>query len=476
MNRLLFCILLALPTALLAQQPYMTGLKFNDEAYESVPLKSKLVSKDRNELPTRADLTSYVPSVGTQVGGTCTGFATAYYMRTILENKQRNITATAEKDRAIFSPSFIYNAIKDPQDQQCQEGSQIENALRYLKENGVPRLTEVPYPSCITNADRRLDPASKIAGYSRLFSIEDPVEVKIDATKKALSEGNPVVIAVRTVESLKRPDTRTGLWTPARTEQPGDGHAMCVVGYDDAKYGGAFRIVNSWGTGYGDKGYVWAKYDDYAYYVRYGFEAFALPKSNPPVSEVTLSASLEFQLTTGETVPVRQSVVSKGSGIGDDGGGGVEKMVTYALRDPQTSGTKYKFFANVGKQSYLYVIGTDLSNKMTTLFPYNASLSPIIGANTRVMLPSETKHFFLDQNRGTDFWLFLFSDKELPIETLNQRLAQSQGTFSDRIMTVFGADLVDYRKISYRTDQVGFERKGNPKGSIVPVLVSLQHN
>ncbi|MBM3332831.1 C1 family peptidase, partial [candidate division WOR-3 bacterium] len=42
------------------------------------------------------------------------------------------------------------------------------------------------------------------------------------------------------------------------------GHALCIVGYDDNKMTadgpGAFRLVNSWGEGWGNKGYCWMSY------------------------------------------------------------------------------------------------------------------------------------------------------------------------------------------------------------------------
>ena len=38
---------------------------------------------------------------------------------------------------------------------------------------------------------------------------------------------------------------------------------MTIVGYDDYKFGGAFQIMNSWGTSFGDNGYVWIKYKDF---------------------------------------------------------------------------------------------------------------------------------------------------------------------------------------------------------------------
>jgi len=37
------------------------------------------------------------------------------------------------------------------------------------------------------------------------------------------------------------------------------GHVMLIVGYDDAR--GAVRIQNSWGTKWGEKGFVWMAYD-----------------------------------------------------------------------------------------------------------------------------------------------------------------------------------------------------------------------
>ena len=40
-------------------------------------------------------------------------------------------------------------------------------------------------------------------------------------------------------------------------------HAMVVIGYDDNYEGGAFRLLNSWGTAWGDGGYIWVPYADY---------------------------------------------------------------------------------------------------------------------------------------------------------------------------------------------------------------------
>jgi C1A family cysteine protease len=43
-----------------------------------------------------------------------------------------------------------------------------------------------------------------------------------------------------------------------------EGHAVALVGYDDAR--GAFRLRNSWGADYGNNGYAWIPYDEFAVY------------------------------------------------------------------------------------------------------------------------------------------------------------------------------------------------------------------
>ena len=51
------------------------------------------------------------------------------------------------------------------------------------------------------------------------------------------------------------------------------GHAVVVVGFDDDRFGGAFRVLNSWGPGWGDQGFFWLPYDTFR---EARFDAFAL--------------------------------------------------------------------------------------------------------------------------------------------------------------------------------------------------------
>jgi len=69
------------------------------------------------------------------------------------------------------------------------------------------------------------------------------------------------------------------------------GHAMTIIGYDDDKYDGAFEVINSWGEDWGNEGYMWIRYKDFAESVRYGFE---LVFDEVPPEDVVVTKNLHY--------------------------------------------------------------------------------------------------------------------------------------------------------------------------------------
>ena len=71
---------------------------------------------------------------------------------------------------------------------------------------------------------------------------------------------------------------KTSVWTTTPDDTLSDwkhsGHAMLVVGYDDNIAGGAFRVLNSWGTDWADHGFIWIKYKDFTQWCVLGVQAF----------------------------------------------------------------------------------------------------------------------------------------------------------------------------------------------------------
>ncbi|HBN08566.1 MAG TPA: hypothetical protein DD435_07915 [Cyanobacteria bacterium UBA8530] len=63
---------------------------------------------------------------------------------------------------------------------------------------------------------------------------------------------------------LRKDVASTGIMPmPKPSEQVFGGHAVLAVGYDDAKK--VLIVRNSWGSGWGDKGYFYMPYDNMKY-------------------------------------------------------------------------------------------------------------------------------------------------------------------------------------------------------------------
>ena len=65
------------------------------------------------------------------------------------------------------------------------------------------------------------------------------------------------------------------VWEPQPQDDPLDpllrGHALCIIGYDDKQHGGAFRVVNSFGKGWGEGGFCWITYRTMTRFARFGY-------------------------------------------------------------------------------------------------------------------------------------------------------------------------------------------------------------
>ncbi|MBO0935278.1 C1 family peptidase [Fibrella sp. HMF5335] len=263
-------LLLTLPAA--AQTDSIPGLLLDDAGYAQVPYQAILI---KTPLPDRVSFEALCPPVREQGAyGTCVGFACGYYLRTILEAKARKKTTKAAISRLAFSPSYLYEKAKATNDYACVEGVYLTKVFAVLRDVGSVPFSRFPYPACgqQTSAVDQLAARYRIRDYERLFNVQDSDQKKIDQLKKALANGSPVVVGMVIPPSFY---TAANVWTPAPTDNPQNkhlrGHALCLVGYDDNRFGGAFRVVNSFGKRWADAGFCWIRYQDMARFTRYGF-------------------------------------------------------------------------------------------------------------------------------------------------------------------------------------------------------------
>lgn len=228
-------------------------------------------------LEPRVDLSKNFPTPGNQgKQGSCTAWATGYALRSFYE---RRAGAAAQPP---FSPSFIYNQVKaDPQD--CQKGAYISSALNLLRDTGAVALDAFPY----SPDDCTAQPSPTLTSRAADFRIKQWQRVQfkntLDDVKGELSKGHPVVFGMLVTDNFER-FTGDSVFADMAPEGS-SGHAMVLVGYDDER--AAFKLINSWGTQWGDGGFGWLSYEAFqqntrgAYSIRMAAKAPPEPKPDP---------------------------------------------------------------------------------------------------------------------------------------------------------------------------------------------------
>jgi hypothetical protein len=151
----------------------------------------------------------------------------------------------------VFSPTYVYNQINGGRD----GGTTIGKALELVKDQGCATVRDFPH---IRDATRQ--PDARVRSRARPFRIKSyrPIPKEPESIKGQLARGRPVVIGAYVDQPFHG-------WTGGKVYKTYSGkplgkHAMVVVGYDDTKGGGAFKLMNSWGVGWGDKGFCWVSY------------------------------------------------------------------------------------------------------------------------------------------------------------------------------------------------------------------------
>jgi len=263
-----------------AQGPrFATGLDFADAAtYQGIPLASTPLM---GVLPPSVDMSRGFPTPGDQGSqSSCVAWAVAYALKSYQEGIEHHWTLDADH---TFSPAFIYNQIHHSTD--CKGGTSLVDALNMLRRDGVPPLSSFPYVKDSCSAQ----PSAAVKQMARSFSIADWRRVNVqDETeiKNNLSAGFPVMLAIEVDDAfmnLKGDAVYNKFVGPSR-----GGHAIVAVGYDDQRQ--AVKLLNSWGTGWGDDGFGWVSYPTIRAIAREGYVAQDIVTNTPPPVDSSVPA------------------------------------------------------------------------------------------------------------------------------------------------------------------------------------------
>lgn len=236
-------------------------------------VKNYLESKgyDLKDLPARVDYSDskHIPPAGEQLGNSCVGWAVGYYLRTFQEGKEQgwDIVKDGKVDNdRVFSPYFIYNQINGGTD----NGSTLQDAGKLLKNVGAATVSDFSDPEGFEVKPSydvvRKGYKYRIKDYYNLFGRNDAAETKLGNLKEYLLTGDLPVVGIDAGYSWEQPHLdENGNHIVLSDESYIGGHAVVVVGYDDEfptpDGTGAFKVLNSWGTEWGNGGYSYVSYE-----------------------------------------------------------------------------------------------------------------------------------------------------------------------------------------------------------------------
>ena len=183
----------------------------------------------------------------------------------------------ATRGENIPSPSYIYNlALSQRGVADCKNGMTFVDAFRIL-ENGSPSIAEMPYVNSSCGP-----PTAEVRKLANKFQIREWRYVNprnLDTIKGELVKGHPVVFGMMLDKDFLRHRGQT-TYRELSDEvlNSKKGHALTIVGYDEARQ--AVRVINSWGTKWGEGGFAWIDYDTFRQRAR---EAYVMrPRGRDP--------------------------------------------------------------------------------------------------------------------------------------------------------------------------------------------------
>ena len=456
------------------------GLVFNDAAYKSAPMKAEVKSGEKGDDVSlkniyKVDLKPYCPSVREQGKiSSCVGWSVGYAAMTIEKSIAHGWAGEQNKiDDNSFSAMFLYNQIKIGD---CFFGAELNNAFGILKDKGNVfyrdfavgnNCDSLPAPTLVDKAR-----VNRVKDFAILFNPDDNDIVKIERVKRTLAQIKPVVVGMIVLENFLSLKSNDEVWYPnvGKTDIFG-GHAMVVIGYDDGRR--AFEVMNSWGKGWANQGFVWVRYEDFARYCKY---AYQLVQHHDQSDSRFLQGSIQAlkpvlkYAFNGEMHVEFSPILFENTNS------------HFALRDQTSLPLEFQVLAEgFRKDSYLYVISFDNDLRPVVHWPRDEKLnrrfaglreSALIGSqHSTVILPDKYNVFTLSRP-GTEYLCIINSQN--PIRNLAERIGKvnsSKGELVERVQKVFNTQPAGPFS-AFETDRINFFR-GDGKTDIVSIVLEF---
>lgn len=488
----LFCLTsLLLP----AQTLPGTGLMCADDRYVKVPLLPSYTGVKFDEIPIKISMKKYAPVPGDQGAlGTCVGWAAGYHALTMLRAISTNQTDRSVITKKANSAAFVYNQIKISE-ADCQRGAYMEDALALLKDKGDCLEESFNY----TKADCLSKPIPKLIAEAAMYRIQDFAAVfetdengkeKVNKICKVLAQKIPIVVGVGVTKSFLSIAPGATRWNAGAEEQVESYHAMVVTGYDNVEK--RFELLNSFGPGWGNGGFISISYSDFERLCRYAY-VLLMEENKQKVDFLTAGTDAsalpsvqaeENNLLTGEFVFRRPT----GYATAADGRELLLFEEVSTVRNSETGlytpnqpnfavGDIFQLLArDIPRGRYIYVFSCDPKGKVNLHFPkvnrHGATADFVLDRTAEIALPTETTGLQLPMP-GEDYLCVLYSyTKIVNIADRIQALQKSETAFQNRISDVFKDVLIPTADVRYQPDKMSFQAiVKSGKGAVATAIV-----
>ena len=292
---------------------------------------------------------------------------------------------------------------------------------------------------------------------------------------KVLATHTPLIVGVELTESFWEVLPGTRIWDPAENEGSAGKHAMLLVGYDNVEK--HFLLMNSFGPGWGDNGFIRLPYDDFERLCRYAYllimderaaQDFALsdrqavapiPGSKP--GSLKLKGEMVFRrpagylsMADGTEVPFFEEVPAQWQ----PGTFGYEPFQPHFA-----VGDAFQLVArHIPQGQYAYVFSYDPLGITKLHFPrlqaQKRTAGFVLSAESEIVIPGDETILQLVEP-GADYLCILYSAQELPgIEQRLQMLQPRPGeAFSAAFLRVFDDLLIPMAQIRFSSNKMAFE-------------------
>ncbi len=203
-------------------------------------------------------------------------------------------------------------------------GGYVSGASDYFVTDGLPLESCYPYTAtngaCTSACADRIDTAYKLNKWAYVANPYMPSSV--DSIKSALVTYGPLVTTMAVYQDFF--SYQSGIYSYVSGSYAG-GHAITIVGYDDATQ--SFTVKNSWGSGWGEGGYFRIAYSQLRSVVKFGEWTIAYgdpvtPPQPPPPNPETVSAPTSLSGTTSGSTNTLYSYQTGGSAMSNPSGPG----------------------------------------------------------------------------------------------------------------------------------------------------------